>query len=148
MAIYLLDTNILLRSADDASPQHVQAKEAVAMLLAKENACYLTGQVLIEFWAVATRPVVANGLGWDVLKTTAEIDRLCMQFPMLDEVPGVFLHWQTLVTSHDIKGKRVHDVRLLAVMKVHGATHLLTLNPRDFPEVDGIRIVEPRTVLH
>ena len=102
MASYLLDTHILLRGADDTSPQHVQAKEAVATLLLDGQPCFLTGQVLIEFWAVATRPVSANGLGWDTMKTEAEVNQLRIQFPLLDEAPGVFTHWLSLVTAHDI----------------------------------------------
>ena len=147
MASYLLDTNILLRGADDTSPQHVQAKEAVATLLLDGHSCFLTGQVLIEFWAVATRPVSANGLGWDTMKTEAEINQLRIQFPLLDEAPGVFAHWLSLVTAHDIKGKQVHDVRLVAVMKEHGVTHLLTFNVGDFPAKLGITVVVPSEVV-
>ncbi len=66
---------------------------------------------------------------------------------MLDEVPGVFSHWLSLVTAHHIKGKRVHDVRLVAIMKAHGVTHLLTFNVGDFPAKLGITVVVPSEVV-
>lgn len=147
MASYLLDTNILLRSADDKSAQHLQAQEAVARLLGQADTCYLTPQVLIEFWAVATRPVSANGLGWDVAKTLAEIDQLLDQFPLFKDTPDVFHHWLALVTSHTVVGKRVHDIRILAVMQTHGVSHLRTFNVDDFPKPPGITIVHPSEVV-
>jgi predicted nucleic acid-binding protein len=63
MATYLADTNLLPRLADPASPQHAIATQALAQLLGKGDEVYLTAQNLIEFWAVATRPVDANGFG-------------------------------------------------------------------------------------
>ena len=147
MASYLLDTNILLRSADDKSAQHLEAQKAVARLLGQGDDCYLTPQMLIEFWAVATRPVSANGLGWNVAKTQAEIDQLLDQFPLLEDTPEVFQHWLALVISHTVMGKRVHDIRILAVMQTHAISHLLTFNVDDFPQPLGVTIVHPSGVV-
>jgi hypothetical protein len=41
----------------------------------------------------------------------------------------------------------VHDARLVAAMHVHGVTHLLTLNVRDFARYPGITVVHPQTLL-
>jgi predicted nucleic acid-binding protein len=57
MTAYLLDTNVLLRFSDAASPVHATAVDAVAVLLSRGDRVYITAQNLIEFWAVATRPV-------------------------------------------------------------------------------------------
>jgi predicted nucleic acid-binding protein len=54
MADYLLDTNVLLRFSDAASPVHATAVDAVAVLLSRGDRVYITAQNLIEFWAVAT----------------------------------------------------------------------------------------------
>ena len=64
MGSYLADTNLLLRLADPASEQHAIATQALAQLLGQGDEVYVTPQNLIEFWAVATRPVEANGFGW------------------------------------------------------------------------------------
>ena len=40
------------------------------------NECYLTAQVLIELWVVATRLVEVNGLGWSIEQTRQVIDQL------------------------------------------------------------------------
>ena len=75
MATYLADTNLLLRLADPASPQHSIATQALAGLLARSDEVYLTPQNFIEFWAVATRPVEANGFGWSSERTSKEVGK-------------------------------------------------------------------------
>jgi len=50
------------------------------------------------------------------------------------------------VTDLQISGKHVHDIRMVALMLEHGITHILTLNPKDFPSMAGITIVEPSQV--
>ena len=40
-----------------------------------------------------------------------------------------------------------HELRLLAVMKSHNITHLLTFNPRDFIKVPNITIVHPQDLI-
>ena len=82
MASYLADTNLLLRLADPASPQHPVAADALAKLIGEGNEVYLTQQNFIEFWAVATRPVEANGFGWTSGRTAKEVADLQARFPL------------------------------------------------------------------
>ncbi|WP_017741631.1 hypothetical protein [Scytonema hofmannii] len=64
MTHYLLDTNILLRSRDIASPDYNLVDRTIRYLISNNHQCFITSQVLIEFWVVATRPIDVNGLGW------------------------------------------------------------------------------------
>jgi predicted nucleic acid-binding protein len=64
MTKYLLDTNIVLRFSNPSDAQHDLATDAVATLLMQADECYLTAQVLVELWVVATCPVDVTGLGW------------------------------------------------------------------------------------
>jgi predicted nucleic acid-binding protein len=117
---------------------------SVNEIIGRGGECFVTPQVLIEFWVVATRPLEVNGLGWTTRKTREEIDRILHQFALLEETPAIFSLWLQLVAEYDIKGKRTHDIRLLAVMKAHNITHLLTFNPDDFIALADITIVNPR----
>jgi len=146
MPVYLLDTNVLLRLVNATAEGSRHAAEAVARILRRNEECFLTPQVLIEFWCVATRPMAANGLGWDPAKVRLEIDRLLYQFPLLEETPAIFDRWLAIVTSHGARGKRVHDVRLIAVMQTHHVTHLLTFNTGDFPPTPDVTLVHPEQV--
>lgn len=147
MAKYLLDTNVVLRFSNPSDIQHELATEAVTTLLFQGNECYITPQVLIELWVVATRPVDVNGLGWSVEQTHNVIEQLLNRFPMADETSQVFSTWFALVTDNQIKGTRTHDVRIVAVMLTSGISHILTLNPNDFSGVPNITIMHPQKVL-
>ncbi len=143
---YLLDTNIILRFCDIGSVEHVIISDAISQILGQDDQCFITAQVVIEFWIVATRPVAVNGLGWDIEKTERAVQMLINQFEWLEEVPDIFTHWLSLVTTHKISGKRTHDLRIEAVMLAHDISHILTLNPKDFVAVEGITIIHPNSI--
>ena len=143
---YLLDTNILLRVSDTSSSLHNLVINAIVEILQLGDKCVITAQVLIEFWVVATRPRDVNGLGWTPQETTEKINQLITQFILIEETKDIFINWFQLVINYNIKGKRTHDMILLAVMKSHHITHLLTLNPRDFVQIPGIIIVQPQDI--
>jgi len=147
MTRYLLDTNVVLRFCNPSDVQHSLATDAIACLLTQGDECFLTAQVLIEFWVVATRPVEVNGLGWAVEGTRSTIDQLLNRFPLLEDSSQIFPNWLQLVTVNRITGKRTHDVRIVAVMLAHGVTHLLTFNPSDFIASAGITIVPPQELV-
>ncbi|NBD31910.1 MAG: PIN domain-containing protein [Cyanobacteria bacterium] len=146
MVNYLLDTNILLRMSDSTSPLNLLAGQVAARLLQQQNQLYITGQNIIEFWVVATRPTEVNGLGWAVERTRSEIQQILNQFPMLEETPQIFPYWLQLVTQYQLQGKRVHDARLVAVMLAYNVTHLLTFNPDDFRRIEEITVVSPESI--
>lgn len=143
MVKYLLDTNIVLRFSNPSDEKHGLVTETVATLLMQGNECYLTAQVLIELWVVATRPIEVNGLGWSIEQTGEVIDQLIGQFPLVEEGPQILRAWLALVTESKIKGKRTHDARIAAVMAVADISHILTLNPTDFAGIPGISTVSP-----
>ncbi len=49
--------------------------------------------------------------------------------------------------DHAVSGIQVHDARLVAVMRVHGIAHILTLNVGDFQRYPGINAVHPRQLI-
>jgi predicted nucleic acid-binding protein len=145
-ARYLLDTNVLLRAVQEEADDHTIAISAISLLAGRGEDLVVTPQVLIEFWSVATRPTDVNGLGWSVQLVDEEVTRLLDQFPMLVDRPEVFAHWLQIVRSHEVKGKRVHDARLVAIMRAHRVAHLLTFNVDDFKGHPDMTIVHPRDV--
>lgn len=147
MATCLADTHLLLRLADPASPQHPLATQALARLFGQGDEVYLTPQNFIEFWAVATRPVDANGLGWSKERTAREVTDLQARFPLLPDSPEVFARWLDLVKQLPIHGKCVHDARLVAVLRAHAVEHLMTFNVSDFVAFSSIvSLVDPHSL--
>jgi len=146
MALYLLDTNILIGLTDADAASRPAARHAVRTLLKQGHICVLVAQVLIEFWSVSSRPVNKNGLGLSTKDCRAEIDQLRSQFPILDDTASVLDRWLTLVTQLQISGNRAHDIRLLGIMLEHSVSYILTFNTKDFPAVEGITVVHPKEI--
>ena len=146
MATYLADTNLLLRLADPASPQHPIATAAFARLFRQGDEVFLAPQNFIEFWAVATRPLEANGFGWNSERTAREVAELQERFPLLPDSPDIFTRWLELVKQLPVHGKRVHDARLVAVLPAHAVEHLITFNTSDFAAFPSLSLVDPRSL--
>lgn len=148
MASFLADTNLLLRLADPASPHHPIATNALAQLLGQGDEVYLTPQNFIEFWAVATRPVEANGFGWTRERTMREVADLQARFPLLPDSPEIFTRWLELVKQLPVHGKRVHDARLVAVLQAHAVERLITFNTSDFAAFSPVvSLIDPHSLV-
>lgn len=147
MPNYLLDTNIVLRLSNPSDRHHTSVVEAIAILLEQGNECYLSPQILTELWVVATRPTDVNGLGWSTDYVRKIIDELLGRFPFVDETPQIFPIWLDLVTRNDVRGKRTHDIRVIALMNSVAIHHILTLNPNDFSGISNIIVVTPQEIL-
>ncbi|MCA1568711.1 MAG: type II toxin-antitoxin system VapC family toxin [Acidobacteria bacterium] len=140
---YLVDTNLLLRSAQPSHPMHADATRAVGQFLAGGEILSVIPQNIIEYWAVATRPVAANGLGLSVEETAVEVARLKSIFRILTDNAAIFSEWEGLVGKDGVKGKEVHDARIVAAMLAHGVTRLLTFNTDDFKRYTQITAINP-----
>src|SRR5262245_18038880 len=141
--LYLVDTNILLRSAEPAHPQYPTATGAVAALLRAGEELFIVPQNLYEFWTVATRPAVQRGgLGMTAEEAQREIAALQTDFTLLLDTPALYGEWLRLVVDNAVLGVQAHDARLVAAMQVHGLTHILTINVRDFTGFPGITVVD------
>lgn len=147
MTTYLLDTNIILRFSNPSDAQHELVTNAVAAILATGDECFLVPQVLIEMWVVATRPTDVNGLGWSTTYTRNVIEQLLQRFPLAEETPQLFPTWLEMVSAQKISGKRTHDARIVAMMKVASIDHILTLNPGDFGNIPNITVIHPRQLV-
>jgi predicted nucleic acid-binding protein len=146
--VYLVDTNVLLRLANRNHPLHPTMRAAVRKLRAAGHSLMAASQQnFVEFWNVATRPAAQNGMGW----TLAEADRLLRLLERLflrfSDAPAVYTEWR-LVVAFGVSGAKVHDGRLVATMRVHAATHILTLNTADFARYAplGIVAIDPQAV--
>ncbi|MDQ2950579.1 MAG: type II toxin-antitoxin system VapC family toxin [Acidobacteriota bacterium] len=143
----LVDSNTLLRTLQPRSPQHETARGAIKTLRAQGQKLSITPQNLIEIWVVATRPHANNGLGMSTAAAAAELSRLKSLFTILAETPALFPVWESLVIQYKVSGKPAHDARLVAAMRVHGLTSILTFDKDDFARYPGIEVVHPADVI-
>lgn len=99
----LLDTNILLRMAQDNHPINPEAMRAAATLLRQGEILHIVPQTLYEFWSVATRAIDFNGLGLSVPDAAKELARLKTIFSFLPDNDLIYSTWEQLVIAHKIK---------------------------------------------
>jgi len=143
---YLVDTNVLLRLVQKNHPMRPDARRALVTLRKQGEELFITSQNIIEFWAVATRPLDKNGLGLTVDEASRETRKLRRIFKLRPDSPAIFTEWEQLVAKYQVMGKQTHDTRLVAVMKAHGLSHILTFNIDDFKRFTDITPVAPQTV--
>ncbi|WP_437186712.1 type II toxin-antitoxin system VapC family toxin [Planctomicrobium sp. SH668] len=142
----LIDANLLLRLVETQSPRSAEAFQAVR-LLGQQHSLIIVPQVVYEFWAVATRTLPANGLGMSVIEADQALQEMLEFFPLIPDEQGILDHWRSLVRHYGVKGVKSYDTRLVAAMKQHGLTHLLTFNAGDFTRYSGITVLTPEAVI-
>jgi predicted nucleic acid-binding protein len=144
--VILVDTDVLVNSVNALDPRYPVATNAVFKLRQIETLC-VAPQNLVEFWAVATRPVThRNGLGMDVPSADKELGDISQLFRLLPYTPQVPVIWRRIVNTHKVSGRQTHDAHLAAFMQVHGALSILTFNGRDFSRYPGITVLDPAQV--
>jgi predicted nucleic acid-binding protein len=141
--LVLVDTNLLLRLVEPAHPHYGIAATATEALETLGHQAVVVPQVVYEFSAVATRPAEVNGLGLPPAETQAKLRGLLSMFHLLRDERRIYEHWHELVGKYEVKGKQVHDARLVAAMLRHDITHLLTFNGADFSRYSEITVIDP-----
>jgi predicted nucleic acid-binding protein len=141
--VIVLDTNILLRYAHPGDPAHSAVCDTVSRFLANGQALGIVPQNLYEFWVVGTRPIAANGHGLTVTECRQMLDGFKEVFTLFPDRPNLLSEWESLVVAHACIGKLAHDARLVAAMRTHGLTELLTFNGSDFRRFTGITVLDP-----
>lgn len=128
----LLDTNILLRLKEKHAESHQTVKNKIQQFLQIGEKLVLTPQIVYEFYVVATRPLEKNGLGLEVVEVIETIEEFSNLCQLLVEHQDTYQNWLHLMRQYQIKGKRSHDVRLVAFMQAQQIPKLYTLNQQDF----------------
>ncbi len=113
----LTDTNILLRALYPAHPHYALAKRALRTLRRRGEILSVTPQIIIEFWAVATRAREYNGLGLQLAQVVEEVKDIRALFHLLPET-----------------------------VEIHSVSGILTFNVGDFRRFPGIDVLNPEEV--
>lgn len=139
----LVDTNILLRSADRLHPSSLQARNAMKALFRQRVRLCVAKQSLLEAWVVATRPRDVNGFGYSAQYAASGLAQVKRLFHLLGETDEIYSEWETLVFRYQVLGKTAHDAKLVATMNVHKVSSILTFNTGDFRRYEEIQTIHP-----
>lgn len=93
-----------------------------------------------------TRPIARNGFGLTVTEAERQVRAIETGMTLLPDNKAVYHEWRRVVVQYAVSGVQVHDARLVAAMRVHGVSNILTLNVGDFSRYSGITIAHPSSV--
>ncbi len=122
-------------------------RESFSILLDRGAPLYYTLQNMTEYWNACTRPVERNGFGLSIAATENGAREIERSFNLLPDTDLVYREWRQLVLAYQVRGAKVHDARLVAVMRTYGIRHLLTFNETDFRRYPDIITVRPGGLL-
>ena len=133
-----LDTNILVYLANEDSPFHLRIVKKFKEI-ARENELWILRQVLREYVVVMTRPgIIEKPLS--SREIALDIEKWESNFQIADETEEVTGILVELIKTYDIKGKRIHDVNIVATMMVNSIQTLFTLNAGDFKKFEELQL--------
>ena len=136
-----VDTNVLLIATDESRSLHREAMQLLAGSVAQDLSLATSGQVLREYLVVATRPVNVNGLGLSTEVAVANVNEFLGSLSMCEETEEVSGRLRQLAVTHNLSGKRLHDVNIVATMEAHGIRAVVTQNPDDFAPFEDVAIM-------
>lgn len=142
----LIDTNVLLRLLQPSTLHIDAARNAIDSLRERGEPMVFAAQNIIEFWVVATRPIMNNGLGLNPDRAASEIAGFKALFSILPESAHILAEWERLVNSYRVSGKNAHDARLVAAMTVNRVDKILTFNIADFTRFREIQVLDPQSL--
>ena len=126
----LVDTNVLLEATDEGRRFHAQAQSLF------RNASD-EGVDLV----VATRPIENNGLGMATELALENVKRFQKRASLVAETlqaGELFVEW---AGKYRIRGKRLHDLQILATASVAGMHALISANEKDYPDSTPLTII-------
>lgn len=126
-----VDTNVLVYFTFTHFAEHQGARQRPAEYEGLPATFWTSRQVLREFLAVTTRPGFLTRLpSLPFLARTVRAFEKQFRIAADDaEVTGLLLE---LVENPGAQGKQVHDANIVATMRRHRISHLLTHNTADF----------------
>ena len=144
---HLVDTNILLRLVGRNHTEYALVRDAVTILRRRGAGLYYTLQNMAEFWNACTRPRERNGSGLSIAEAAEGACELEEILALLPENTAVYREWRRLVVAYQVSGVKVHDARLVAVLRAYRIRHLLTFNEADFRRYEEVVVVRPESIV-
>jgi predicted nucleic acid-binding protein len=145
----VVDTNVLLRFLLRNDPAYTSIRAAVRIIKSKREPIFTTPQNIIELWSACTRPATSRGgIGLTIEAAEHRVRLLERHFPVLPDTAQIYSEWKNLVFTYKVLGVSVHDARIAAAIKIHGISHLLTMNVGDFNRYTHFAVVTPDDVLN
>lgn len=134
----LLDTNVLLAATDEDRASHHHALAVLNEWPTDGVTLHVSGQVLREYLAVASRPIEVNGLGLRMEDALTNVEAVLARTTLVDETAAVADQLRELLRFVNCTGRQVHDANVVATMLTHGIGAVVTEDIGDFARFDAM----------
>jgi len=142
--VVVVDTNVLVYSADEDSPMHAACRNWLERRRARAEAWYTTWPILYEFLRVTTHPRVMRR-PWNVSDAWRFITAL-LASPGLDLLVATERHadvaGQVLAEQPHLTGNLLHDAHTAVLMREHGIRQICTRDT-DFHRFPFLEVIDP-----
>ena len=140
----LLDTNVLVHAADEASAPHRMCHELVEGFRRGPDPWYLTWPILYEFLRVTTHPRVFDS-PWDAASAWQFVEAL-LGSSSLSVLAPTARHPALLAAvvgeTPVVWGNLFHDLHTAVLMREHGIRRVYTRDT-DFHRFPWVEVVDP-----
>jgi toxin-antitoxin system PIN domain toxin len=138
-----VDTNILVYAHRPDSPHHKAAAAAVKRLAESGAQWAIPWACVHEFLSISTHPKIFRPPNPpEAAIRQVDIRRECPTLRLLGEPAGYREELRAAFLAGKLSGLQVHDARIHAICRVHGARELWSAD-RDFSRMRGLTIVNP-----
>lgn len=142
--MFLVDTNVLVHAADQASPYHKKCHELIEKWANQPSAWFCTWPVLYEFMRVVSHPRVLRS-PWPTHRAWSFLDQICTS-PGFQILAPTERHSQVLaqVISElpHLAGNIMHDTHTAVLMREHGVRRIYTRDT-DFHRFPFLEPIDP-----
>jgi len=155
MAEVLLDSSIFGRYLNPDDAGHDLTRKAIRTLVEQDHVLCFVPQIAYELHSFMTRSrgegKDLNGFGWSVARAASWLDQIERRFRLRFPDPRAeYEIFRDLVCDLEVKGRKVHDLRLVASARALGIRKLLTLNATDCKraaDANHIELLTPADVI-
>jgi len=142
--VFVVDTNVLIYSADQESPHHGVCRERLETWRRDTLPWFLTWGICYEFLRVVTHPRVFER-PWSATGAHAFLDALLASAGLsilrpTERHPAVLD--ETLEELPHVRGNLVHDLHTAVLMREHGVGRIVTRDT-DFHRFPFLEVVDP-----
>lgn len=142
--MFVVDTNVLLYAADEASEFHSSCRERLEEWRRQASPWFLTWGICYEFLRVSTHPRVFRtpwtaGAAWGFLGALLATPSVSVLGPTRRHRE---LIEQTLREVPDVRGNLMHDLHTAVLMREHGVGRIVTRDT-DFHRFPFVTVEDP-----
>src|SRR6266849_807404 len=124
-ALYLVDSNVLLRWIKPDDRDYPLVVSAIEIALQNDAVLCYTSQNVGEFWNTCTRPIDRDGYALSPQETDRRAKFFEEKLRLLPDSLAAHEEWRKLLVTSGVSGVQVHDARLAAAMRVHGVKRIV-----------------------